>query len=233
MAASAPADTIRRMSTICSLATSTVSLRRAGDAEEICVGGELSGPAKPGFFSHQVANGDEAYPVRQIQPAPVERVHPKSAQRIGVALHHMLQHLDQPIKVSTLSAMAGLSQSSFFVLFKAATGRTPLDFFIRARMRRAGELLEETTLQIKEIAARLGYDDQFYFSRLFKSVHGVSPREYRFQKGTSPARDLKLKPVSQSWSASCLPQVTPAGQSQAGGNGRALIGRFQPSAKRA
>ena len=81
-----------------------------------------------------------------------------------------------------LSAMAGLSESSFFAHFKNATGHSPVRLLTRARMRWAGELLEETNLQIKEIAGLVGYHDQFYFSRIFKSVHGLSPREYRVRK---------------------------------------------------
>jgi transcriptional regulator GlxA family with amidase domain len=94
----------------------------------------------------------------------------------------MMAQLDKPMKISTLSATVGLSNSSFFDRFKNATGQTPLNLFIRARMRWAGELLEQTTLQIQEVAGRVGYDDQFYFSRLFKAVHGRSPRDYRAQK---------------------------------------------------
>jgi AraC-like DNA-binding protein len=48
-------------------------------------------------------------------------------------------------------------------------------------MCRAGGLLRETDLSVKEIANRLGYEDQFYFSRLFKLVNGISPRAYRLK----------------------------------------------------
>jgi AraC-like DNA-binding protein len=46
-------------------------------------------------------------------------------------------------------------------------------------MNYAARLLETTSLNVKEIADVLGYDDPFYFSRLFKSVNGLAPREYR------------------------------------------------------
>jgi AraC-like DNA-binding protein len=156
----------------------------------------------------------------------------KAAQRIDVSLRYMMRHLNQPMKVSVLSAMAGLSESSFFVLFKSATGLTPLDFFIRARMRRAGELLEETTLKIKEIAATLGYDDQFYFSRLFKLVHGVPPREYRAGKHDEPQKpESAYTPSSVSDATSPLPGWIAADQNQSGA--RVAIGAFQPAMRRA
>jgi AraC-like DNA-binding protein len=46
-------------------------------------------------------------------------------------------------------------------------------------MKRARQLLETTSMNVKEIAGQLGYEDPFYFSRLFKSVSGVAPSDYR------------------------------------------------------
>jgi AraC-like DNA-binding protein len=95
------------------------------------------------------------------------------------ALTYMTQNLDKPIQMPTLGTLAGVSMSHFYHLFKLATGETPNQFLIRARIHRAGALLRETDLSVKEVSAALGYDDPFYFSRLFKLVNGVSPREYR------------------------------------------------------
>lgn len=106
----------------------------------------------------------------------------------GVArsLDYMTEHLDEPVSICTLCAIAGYSQSRYFDLFKRTTGDTPLNWFIRARMRWAGELLKASCLPVKQIASQVGYEDQFYFSRLFKSVHGVSPSEYRVQPRPMP-----------------------------------------------
>jgi len=87
--------------------------------------------------------------------------------------------MEKPIRIPALGKIAGMSASHFYPLFKAATGCTPNDYFIRTRMRRACELLRGTQLSVKEVAAALGYDDPYYFSRLFKSVNGVPPREFR------------------------------------------------------
>jgi AraC-like DNA-binding protein len=151
--------------------------------------------------TNQPAHSTYAYAPRETYapaPAEIERYRPgqclreeisrmttsnspdlKAARRIESSLHYMMAHLNEPMKISTLSAMVGLSESCFFAHFKNATGHTPVKLLIRARMRWAGELLKETDLQIKEIAGLVGYEDQFYFSRLFKSVHGLSPRDYR------------------------------------------------------
>jgi AraC-like DNA-binding protein len=117
-----------------------------------------------------------------MQPAaeycPGPRRH-ASAQKIEEAIAHMSEHLDKPMRVATLSALAGLSVSHFFCLFKSLTGCTPIDYFIRLRMRRACEFLQDPTRSVKVVACLLGYSDPYYFSRLFKSVTGVAPRNYQ------------------------------------------------------
>jgi transcriptional regulator GlxA family with amidase domain len=100
-------------------------------------------------------------------------------ERIEESIRYMQAHLNEPLQVSTLAAVANFSPSHFFALFKRCTGCAPIDFFIRLRMDRACHLLEQTSMNVKEVAAALGYEDPFYFSRTFKQVNRVSPTEYR------------------------------------------------------
>jgi AraC-like DNA-binding protein len=102
-----------------------------------------------------------------------------NAERIEQSIEYMRQHLDQPLQVARLAALVNISPSHFFALFKRQIGCAPIDFFIRLRMDQACELLDGTLLNVKEVAAALGYDDPFYFSRTFKAVNHVAPSEYR------------------------------------------------------
>jgi transcriptional regulator GlxA family with amidase domain len=102
-----------------------------------------------------------------------------SARRIEQSISYMMHHLSEPLQVARLAALANISPSHFFALFKRRTGCAPIDFFIRLRMRQACRLLDGTSLNVKEVAAALGYEDPFYFSRTFKSVNRVAPSEYR------------------------------------------------------
>jgi transcriptional regulator GlxA family with amidase domain len=104
------------------------------------------------------------------------------ARKIEQSIDYMMEHLDKPLQVATLAARANVSASHFFVLFKRRTGCPPIDYFTRLRMQRACELLEEDSLHVKEVAAALGYDDPFYFSRVFKSVNRIAPSEYRLKQ---------------------------------------------------
>ncbi|HOP97916.1 MAG TPA: AraC family transcriptional regulator [Verrucomicrobiota bacterium] len=107
------------------------------------------------------------------------------AGRIAASLDYMLSHLDQPLSIQVLSGVARMSPSHFFRHFKHATGRSPMNYFIHARMSKARELIVETALSVKEIAAAMGFHDPFHFSRLFKSVHGSAPRHYRTTHGAN------------------------------------------------
>ncbi|MGP8201688.1 MAG: helix-turn-helix transcriptional regulator [Limisphaerales bacterium] len=101
--------------------------------------------------------------------------------KIEQSIAYMMQHLNQPLQVANLAQTAHLSASHFFALFKRWTGFSPIDYFIRLRMEEAGRLLVDANMSVKETAATLGYDDPFYFSRVFKSVHGMAPSDYRLK----------------------------------------------------
>lgn len=100
---------------------------------------------------------------------------------IEQAQRHLREHVGTRIDVAELAALARLSPSHFAALFHRATGVGVLRYQTRLRMARARELLDTTDLPIGEIARRLGYADPFYFSRRFRSVHGVTATEYRAQ----------------------------------------------------
>lgn len=107
------------------------------------------------------------------------RGEPDPKQKINQSIAYMKQHLEKPLKVSTLAALANLSTSHYTALFKQHTGYAPIDYLIRLRMHWASQLLDTTDQPIKKIAASLGYEDPFYFSRVFKSVNETSPAQYR------------------------------------------------------
>lgn len=73
----------------------------------------------------------------------------------------------------------GIGPSHLNEVFKAYTAMTPYRYFISIKMHKAKELLEKGDAAIKEVAFRLGFKDEYYFSRLFKSKAGVSPSRWR------------------------------------------------------
>jgi AraC-like DNA-binding protein len=107
------------------------------------------------------------------------RLVPNAAQRVSASIEFMQRNLAHALDIAQLSRMAKLSPSYYSALFKRQTGRSPLDYFLQLRMQRAAELVDATNQSVKAIAARLGYADALYFTRVFTGVHGMSPTDYR------------------------------------------------------
>jgi transcriptional regulator GlxA family with amidase domain len=122
----------------------------------------------------------------------------EGSDKVERSVTYMIEHLDRPLNVATLAAMANVSPSHFFALFKQRMGCSPMDYFTRIRMRHACQLLDSTSARVKEVAAALGYDDPFYFSRVFKSLSAVAPMHYR-SLGLELRLEIKelLEPKSQ------------------------------------
>lgn len=106
---------------------------------------------------------------------------PGSGSRYNIehSIVYMEQHLGKSLKLQTLTDVAHLARSQYTLLFKRRTGYAPMDYFHRLKMHRACQLLDRTDLSVKAIAAMLGYADQLYFSRQFKTVNEISPLAYR------------------------------------------------------
>jgi AraC family transcriptional regulator of arabinose operon len=84
-------------------------------------------------------------------------------------------HLD----LDTLAGYAKLSKYHFSNKYKALTGHSPIQYFLHLKMERACYLLDVSGISVKDVSQTLGYEDSYYFSRLFKKIIGVAPRQYR------------------------------------------------------
>lgn len=83
------------------------------------------------------------------------------------------------ISICELAFECGYSERQFCRLFKFTFSTTPNLYITRLRMNKAQQLLENTQMPISEVSWNCGYDDQNYFSRVFKKHMGISPTEYR------------------------------------------------------
>ena len=72
-----------------------------------------------------------------------------------------------------------MSQVQVYRKLKALTGKTPTQYMRMLRMKRAMELLNNTQLNISEIAYDLGFSDPNYFSRTFQQIYGKTPSSIR------------------------------------------------------
>lgn len=99
--------------------------------------------------------------------------------RIEMVVDYLIANPSRPFDTKYFCEMTGLSDSSLRRLFKAHTGKTPFDFMKELRMVTAARRLLVTNKRVSTIAYELGYNDQNYFARVFKSVFGISPDRYR------------------------------------------------------
>jgi len=86
-------------------------------------------------------------------------------------------HLD--LNLDTLAHYSQLSKYHFCKKFKELTDSSPIQHFINIKMQKACFELDNSTDAIKKVAESLGYNDPYYFSRLFKKTVGMSPKQYR------------------------------------------------------
>ncbi|WP_212005458.1 AraC family transcriptional regulator [Chitinophaga sp. HK235] len=98
---------------------------------------------------------------------------------IDHAIDYMNNHLDRMLTLEQMAQSINLSISHFSWLFKHNTGYSPIEYFNHLKVQKACQYLHFTHLRIKEIAALLGIEDPYYFSRLFTKVMGLSPAQYR------------------------------------------------------
>lgn len=102
-----------------------------------------------------------------------------SIKYIDMAVDYMKQNINDTLTLDDIANNIGLSRSHTSLIFKQKTNRSPIDFFIQLKIQHSCGILKYSTLSIKEIASSLGYEDQYYFSRVFKKVIGMSPAQYR------------------------------------------------------
>ena len=98
---------------------------------------------------------------------------------IKEALAYIEQNFQNDISVEGIAEFCGLNRSYFGRIFKDTIGKSPQEFLMNYRMVKATELLKLTGFSIGDIANAVGYPNQLHFSRAFKNVYGVSPREWR------------------------------------------------------
>lgn len=101
------------------------------------------------------------------------------AHDLTKSIEFMRANVARSLTLQELSRHAGLSSSRFSSLFRDQTGSSPVEHHIRLRMQSACHYLDTTALSVKEVAVELGYDDPYYFSRIFQKTLGCSPLAYR------------------------------------------------------
>ena len=100
-------------------------------------------------------------------------------EEMEFARRYFNEHYNEPISIQEYAESRNMSVCYFQRNFKQIVKHTPMQYLLTIRVNNAASLLETTDYSMAEIAAIIGYEDPLYFSRLFRKIKGVSPRDYR------------------------------------------------------
>lgn len=104
---------------------------------------------------------------------------PHSDEKIRAAEDHMQKRFASDVSIDALASRAGMSPRNFIRRFKTATGRLPGAYLQALRIAVAKELLEQGSVPIQAVCAKVGYADAAFFRALFKRHTGMTPAGYR------------------------------------------------------
>jgi AraC-like DNA-binding protein len=104
---------------------------------------------------------------------------PRRSAPVQKAMEVLQHDLGRSFTNQQLAREIGVSVPFLIKCFRAETGHTPLRYHTQARIALARHLLRDTDLSVKEISQSAGFEDQLYFSRLFRKITGVAPRDFR------------------------------------------------------
>jgi AraC-like DNA-binding protein len=99
--------------------------------------------------------------------------------RVHIIASYLLESCEKSVSLRDLSQLVNLSESHLSHLFHRQTGMSPQRYLKISRMYRASQLLSTTFLTVKEVMARVGYNDPSHFVREFEKMMGESPSKYR------------------------------------------------------
>jgi transcriptional regulator GlxA family with amidase domain len=117
-------------------------------------------------------SGGQAQYVPRSMPEPL-------GERFAATREWALRRLAEPLSLEALARHAAVSPRTFSRRFAEDTGRTPMQWVLRARVDAARELLELTALDVERIAAEVGLGTGSNLRQHFRRVLGTTPSEYR------------------------------------------------------
>jgi len=93
--------------------------------------------------------------------------------------HYIIDHLDGDLSIKAIAESVYITPTYLCFLYKKNTGKTINQFILEVKMKKAKKLVTETNLRLGEIAERLGFANQNYFTRTFTGYYGVNPSTFR------------------------------------------------------
>lgn len=99
---------------------------------------------------------------------------------LDIIQNYMWEHLGERLTLARLAELSALSPAHFATRYREQTGTSPIRHFLHLKVERTCQLLDTSNQRFADISRQMGYNDAYYFSRLFKKIMGKSPNEYRY-----------------------------------------------------
>ena len=154
------------------------------------------GPGKRNFFEQlraRLSSGNRALIeaakyqflsfLLELAGSPGDAADDGKDEYIEEALRYMQEQIRRKITLEDICMKVNLSGSYFIRMFRRRLGTAPMKYFMELKLNVACNLLENTEMNVSEIAEYLGFSEEFYFSRAFKKYKGVAPSSYRRRIG--------------------------------------------------
>lgn len=94
---------------------------------------------------------------------------------VNAATYYLDVHYNKDLTLGTVAASLHVSAAYLSRTFKAIQGETPISYLTRLRMQRAKQLLMQEAITVRQVAHAVGYQDPYYFSKVFKRYFGAAP----------------------------------------------------------
>ncbi len=112
------------------------------------------------------------------EPEQAPRANPASSLVLNKAASYIAANIRDPLRISQVSHVCGVSESYLYKVFSSALGLSPKEYILNCKMEYAIQLLKENNMTVTQIARELGFSNPNHFSNAFFKVTGKRPSEY-------------------------------------------------------
>ena len=131
---------------------------------------------------HQTLTSIVLDAISLLESGDVSRVY------VNKAIQYIQAHYNENLSLDSVANEIELSSPYLSSLFSRILGTTFVNYIQSVRIQKAKELLCGTTMKVYEIAYCIGYDDEKYFSQVFRKTEGITPSQFRAQSSSIPHR---------------------------------------------
>ncbi len=126
--------------------------------------------------------------IKQLLSPTEDQSKKRNLKNINKVIDYIEINYSEPIDLDVMANILGVTKYYFCRFFKEMTGSTPIDYLNNYRIHKSTMMLTETNANIIDIAMSVGFNDSNYYSKVFKSIIGMTPSQYRRKTAVNKAK---------------------------------------------